>query len=300
MLNMIKALFIFIFTSMLGVVSAQDEQNLLVEQKRIIAELSGHKKMSNGLMLKSRSSSLERDQTRRYLEKMINKLGLETQIQKYTWPNVNPIVDLLFDPFKGANVYVELPATKKTDEYIIVGAHFDSEMNCPGAIDNGTGIVITYGAIKKLMELSQRKVNVVLVYFDQEEEGLIGSQAFAKKLIDENYSVSSVHTLDAIGWDGDKDQAVDLELPSHHLLSIYRRIGDSIGMSIKGNKISSSDHQSFRDLGFNVTGLTDELSDGDYTPYGDTSDDTYETVNFDYVESSTELLFLVLKELVQK
>jgi hypothetical protein len=294
-----KLLLLFLFAIFQTYVCAQ-ESALLIEQKQIIAELSGHIKLKDGSVIASRSSKQEREQARVYLLDLFKSLGLKPERQTYTLPNVNPLVDLLINPFKGANVYKVLPATQASDMYVIVGAHFDSERNCPGAIDNATGTAISFGVIKRLANLKNRKVNAILVYFDQEEEELIGSQAFARKLQKEAYKVLSVHTLDTMGWDRDDDHAIELELPTEDLMQLYQTKGAQLGIPIHITKVNSTDHHSFRELGFNATGLTDEYVNGDYTPYKDTAKDTYETVNFEYVASTTELLYQVLKHIIQE
>jgi len=296
---MYKSLILFFLILIFPNTDRQSELNLIDEQKKIIAELSGNKTLQNGKTISSRSTKEERQLTREYLSELISSIGLKSEYQEYKLPNVNPLADLLFEPFKGANVYTLLPSTKQSDEYIILGAHFDTERNCPGAIDNASGIAISFGVIKKLTELEQRNVNVILVFFDQEEENLIGSQAFAQKLKKEKLKILSVHTMDTMGWDRDGDRAVELELPTEYLKEIYSSTGEKLGIPIHYTKVNSTDHHSFRELGFNATGLTDELVNGDYAPFKDTPKDTYETVNFNYVASCTELVFQVTKKLIQ-
>ncbi len=297
---MLKSLILIFFTLLLQSTYAQKTLKLEDEQKKIIAELSGHISLKNGKTISSRSTKEERHFTREYLSGIISSIGLKPEYQEYKYPNVNPIVDLLFEPFKGANVYTILPSTSPSDEYIIIGAHFDTERNCPGAIDNATGIAIGFGAIKQLAVLDRRNINVILVYFDQEEEDLIGSQAFAQKIKKEKLKIHSVHSIDTMGWDRDNDKAVELELPTDDLKNRYTTAGKKLGIPIYTTKVNSTDHHSFRELGFNSTGLTDELVHGDYAPYKDTPKDTYETVNFEYVTSSTKLIYEVVKELIQK
>lgn len=295
----ITVLLFMIGIFLLPEVEAQESTTLINEQKKIISELSGFTKLKDGTTIPSRSTKEERQQTRDYLSQLIASTGLTPQLQEYRWPNVNPLLDLLLDPYKGANVYTILPATKQSDQYFVIGAHFDTERNCPGAIDNATGIAITFSVIKKLVALKERNINIILVYFDQEEEDLIGSQAFAQKLKKEEFNIISVHTLDTMGWDRDGDRAVELELPTDFLKQTYTTVGKKLGIPIYETKVSSTDHYSFRELGFQTTGLTDELVNGDYAPYKDTAKDTYDTVNFEYVASCTTLLYEVLKELMK-
>ncbi|MDO1502310.1 M28 family peptidase [Winogradskyella maritima] len=268
---------------------------LLEQQKLIIKNLSGDIELANGKTLKARSTKEERKLSREYLSEIIISIGLKPEYHSYKMPNINPLVDLLFNPFKGANIYTILPATTESDEYIVIGAHFDSKRNCPGAIDNGSGIAITFGAVSRLADLQSRRVNIILVYFDQEEEELVGSQAFAKKLKKEKLNILSVHTIDTMGWDSDGDNAIELELPTEYLKSIYVEAGKKLDIPIYTTKVNSTDHHSFRELGFNATGLTDELVNGDFAPFKDTEKDTYQTVNFDFITSSTQLLYEVIK-----
>lgn len=295
----IKTILLFIFLLFVQNLNSQENESLLIDQKKIIADLSGHSALNDGTLIQSRSTKKEREATVGYLAELIKTLDLAPQIQKYKYPNVNPIVDILFDPFKGANVYSVLPSTNGSDEYIVLGGHFDSERNCPGAIDNATGIAIGYGVVKKLSELKFRSKNVILVYFDQEEEDLIGSQVFARMLKKKKFNIHSVHTMDTMGWDRDGDQAIELELPSAYIKKVYTQVGLSLGIPIHFTNVNSTDHHSFRELGFNAVGLTDELVNGDYAPFKDTPKDVYDTVNFGYVASTTLLVSEVLKEMLK-
>lgn len=38
------------------------------------------------------------------------------------------------------NLEVEIPGTARPEEIVVVGAHYDTEMSCPGANDNGSGV----------------------------------------------------------------------------------------------------------------------------------------------------------------
>jgi len=276
-------------------------QGLLAQDRipeTIIARLSGHQPLADGSVITNRSSKANRALTRTYLSELIIQLGLEPQLQTYRMPNLNPLIDFLFNPFKGANVYGVLPATTNNNEYLILGAHFDTERFCPGALDNGSGITLAYSVVQQLALLSHRNMNVILVFFDQEEEDLIGSQAFAKFCQKQGLKIHSVHTFDTIGWDNDGDLTVELELPTQFLERAYRQQADDLGIPLHITRVNSTDHHSFRTLGFDAVGLTDEYANGDYPPYKDTTDDTYDKVNFEFLASSTQLVYQTVKELI--
>jgi hypothetical protein len=87
---------------------------LLEQQKFIIKNLSGDIELENGKTLKARSTKEERKLSREYLSELIISVGLKPEYHEYKMPNINPLVDLLFDPFKGTNVYTILPATTES------------------------------------------------------------------------------------------------------------------------------------------------------------------------------------------
>ncbi|MDA9774106.1 M28 family peptidase [Saprospiraceae bacterium] len=279
--------------------NAQNVNDLLELQKDIVSKLSGHQALDKGIVLSSRSTRKERQIARVFLSELISTIDLNPEYQSYSLPNENALLDLFFQPFKGANVFTTLASTNPSDEYVVIGAHYDTERDCPGAIDNASGIAICFGVLKKLAALPERNMNVILVYFDQEEEFLCGSQAFAKMLVTKNFKIHSVHTLDMMGWDRDGDSAVELGLPSELLQELYTAAGEKLGIPVITTRVNASDDYSFWELGFNKTGISDEITNGDLPPYKDTPKDTYETVNFDYINTSTDLIFEVLKEIVK-
>ncbi|MEP1034568.1 M28 family peptidase [Ekhidna sp.] len=271
---------------------------LRIEQQQMVGQLSGKFALENGSFLKSRDTPSARAVARQYLAKQIEDIGLKPKRQSYRMPNLNPLIDMLFSPFKGANVYTVIPASRKSDNYVVLGAHFDTELDCPGAIDNATGSTLIFSVGKMLYALEERKMNVIIVFFDQEEEELIGSQAFAKFLKAENFNVHSVHTFDMVGWDEDGNKEMELELPTPDLENAYQTKALELGIPLYVTSINSTDHHSFRQVGFQAIGINEAYGKRDSTPYKDTPEDTYETVNFDYLAESTMFVYAVIKEII--
>ncbi|MDT0556148.1 M28 family metallopeptidase [Patiriisocius hiemis] len=302
----------------LMVISCQDKVNngvLLTEnlpnnkadyQKTIIGQLSGKYTLGNNTTIKSRWSKDERELTKRYLKELISTLGIEAKEHKYTSPNLNPGIDLIFNPFKGSNIYGILPSTNNSSDYVILGGHYDSgKRNAPGAIDNATGIALIYSVAKELSRLQRRNKNIVIVFFDQEEEELIGSKAFARLLKKKSWNIHSIHCFDMVGWDGDNDKAMEIFSGTESLINLYKSIADQKGIPIKDIKInpvgydnSSTDFDVFVPFGFNVIGAGECFYHRDSTPYKDSPDDTYETVNFEYLLSCTNLIENIVEKIV--
>tara|TARA_R110000868_G_scaffold37111_14_gene131608 strand:+ start:18551 stop:19486 length:936 start_codon:yes stop_codon:yes gene_type:complete len=274
-------------------------QDLDQTQIEIVSSLSGHQPLHPiGVELNARATVQERELTRAYLMALLEKLSLNPIEYNYRQKNVNSLVDILIGPFKGTNIYSVLPATKSTNNYIILGAHYDTARDCPGANDNASAVAVLYGVAKKLSEITTREVNVLVVFFDQEEEELVGSKAFARYIKRKKFEILSVHTFDQIGWDEDGDRAIELELPTKELEELYKEQGIKLDIPVHTTKVNSTDHQSFRELGFNAVGITEEYVNKDTTPFKDTVNDTFNTVNFDFLSSTTNLVYEVIKIMV--
>jgi hypothetical protein len=84
-------------------------------------------------------------------------------------------------PVQAYNVIGEIPGTEKPQELVIVGAHLDSWDLGTGATDNATGSAICLELFRALQATGlkpRRTLRVVL--FSGEEEGLLGSRAYAE------------------------------------------------------------------------------------------------------------------------
>ena len=88
------------------------------------------------------------------------------------------------------NVMSMLPAEEKTDEYVVIGAHYDhigtgkpskpgEDSIYNGADDNASGTTGVLLAAESFVNAKQKpKRNIVFVNFSGEEKGLLGSKAF--------------------------------------------------------------------------------------------------------------------------
>lgn len=80
-----------------------------------------------------------------------------------------------------SNVVGRIPGTTKPEEYVLLSAHFDSWDGASGATDNGTGSVMMLEAMRMLKQvLPNPQRTIVIGLWAGEEEGLVGSGAFAE------------------------------------------------------------------------------------------------------------------------
>src|ERR1700683_243540 len=83
-------------------------------------------------------------------------------------------------PIKSANVIGELKGSEKPDEFVILGAHLDSWELGTGALDNGCNAALVIDALRAIKTAGLRpRRSIRFILFSGEEEGLLGSHAYA-------------------------------------------------------------------------------------------------------------------------
>ncbi|MGH9554882.1 MAG: M20/M25/M40 family metallo-hydrolase, partial [Terriglobales bacterium] len=84
-------------------------------------------------------------------------------------------------PFTTANVVAEIRGGEKPDEFVVLGAHLDSWELGTGALDNGCNAALVVDALRAIRASGQRpKRTIRFILFSGEEQGLLGSRAYAQ------------------------------------------------------------------------------------------------------------------------
>ncbi len=277
-----------ILTSLLSVFCISVTQAFQDDQVTLLKKLTGASPIMNGVSLSERYEQKSKEQAAAYLKQQMDEFCDEVTISSYSKT--------------GSNVVGIIKATQKTDQWVVLGAHFDSVRNCPGANDNATGVSLIYAVGQHIARLQNLRYNIYIVMFDEEERGLIGSQAFAKRIKKEGVNLIAAHTIDQMGWDQDGDKGIELEMPTDALRDFYLNVAKKYGFDfpIHRTNVTSTDHNSFRRIGFNAIGITEEYKNGDTTPYYHKSTDTFETVNLPYLKSTTDFMKKVFEEMLIK
>lgn len=104
----------------------------------------------------------DRQQARTYITQSLEASGWTVQTQEFD---------------SGINLYADRPGTESDSGILLVGAHYDSVARSPGADDNATGVA-TLLEIARLFADVPTPQTLRLAFFDLEEEGLLGSEAF--------------------------------------------------------------------------------------------------------------------------
>ncbi len=102
------------------------------------------------------------------------------------------------------NLIAELPGRSKRREVVLLGAHYDTVQNCPGANDNGTGVAALL-ALARAFAGDQQERTIRFAFFVNEEApfGLtenMGSYVYARKLAAEGERVAVMLCLETIGF----------------------------------------------------------------------------------------------------
>ena len=259
-------------------------------QQRFVADLTGHQLLA-GKGIGPRSTAAERARAVQFLADSIERHGRAAVRHEYRMAHPNGLVNLLLPPYRGTNLFTVIPSTADSTEHVIVGAHYDTVPDSPGAIDNASGVALVYALAQTLSQLPDRPLNFMLVFFDQEEDDEVGSRAFAQYLDGSSLPVHSVHIADLVGWNGNLDCAVEIQSPGPFLEEQYRAAAATLEIPLSVTQGASSDNKSFLQAGYRTVGVWDP----DYSPHVHKSTDTYETLNFDCIQSTTGLVFEVLR-----
>jgi Zn-dependent M28 family amino/carboxypeptidase len=83
-------------------------------------------------------------------------------------------------PIRTSNVIAEIKGSEKPDEFVILGAHLDSWELGTGALDNGCNAALVVDALRAIKASGVKpKRTIRFILFSGEEQGLMGSRAYA-------------------------------------------------------------------------------------------------------------------------
>jgi hypothetical protein len=130
-----------------------------------------------------RYTDRERSRTRIYITNQLRKFGWQPKLEKFAG---------------GVNIFAERLGTDQAAGAILMGAHYDTVLDSPGADDNGTGVAVLLESARLFGSLPTPKT-LQLAFFDKEEAGLLGSSAFVsdKKHLE---NLQGAVILDMVGF----------------------------------------------------------------------------------------------------
>lgn len=164
----------------------------------------------------------------------------------------------------------------KTDEKVIVGAHYDKVSAGCGVLDNWTGIVVMANIYRTLREAETEKT-YVFVAFGKEETGLVGSREMARAIPrDKRGEYCAMVNFDSFGHNYPQ---VMTNISDEKLTDLAKETADEIKLPFAKAPIqdASSDSDSFRRN--SVPAITIHGLNGNWQNFLHSSNDKIENVN---------------------
>ena len=149
-----------------------------------------------------------------YIENELRALGYEPKRQPY---------DADGRPVWNIEATLEPASAKAGEESLVVGAHYDSAGDAPGANDNGTGVAALIELARSLRAGPAPGKRVHLVFFVNEEPPyfrteLMGSRRYAELLRQRGERVAGMIALETIGAFSDAPGSQRYPAPFHLVL----------------------------------------------------------------------------------
>ena len=129
--------------------------------------------------------SSEHDRVRDYIVQELAAMGVRPEVQKTMVAKLGWQTHLL-----GATVENIIGVLKGTQsgKTVMLASHYDSALSSPGASDDGCGVAAMLECLRALKASEPLKNDVVFLFTDGEETGLLGAKAF----VDEHPLVKDV------------------------------------------------------------------------------------------------------------
>ena len=199
----------------------------------------------------------------------------------------------------GNNVLATKTGTVYPDEFVILCAHYDAMpsglFNAPAADDDGSGCGALLEAARILRDIPF-EYSVIFAFWDEEEQGLVGSAAKAQQMAANDVLVHGAVNMDAIAYDGNGDtQARVHSRPianSPALANVALAVRDDyaidIDLLLTTPGATYSDHASFWTAGYGAILMIEEFG-ADGNPHYHTPTDLVEYFDVPYYEKMARL-----------
>jgi acetylornithine deacetylase/succinyl-diaminopimelate desuccinylase-like protein len=158
------------------------------------------------------------DENRYYIERLAGEIG-ERNIQQYK--NLCAAADFIHFSFEQSgysvkrqsyevsgrtcyNIEVEISGNYKASEIIIIGAHYDTVFDCPGANDNASGVAALLSLAKAFFGQNTSRSLRFVAFVNEEppyfQSGMMGSKVYAKRCRERNEEITGMISLETIGY----------------------------------------------------------------------------------------------------
>lgn len=222
---------------------------------------------------------------------------------------------------KGKNIIWEKKGNEFPNEVLIIGAHYDSiafdqntmqvklDNSSPGADDNASGVIVALNMIKLLSNIDIKRT-VRIIFFDFQEFGFIGSNAYITHFSEQlkKEKVIGYMNVEMVGHDssgldkskktgnmkayirspGAKGYNKDLSL-AEEFISSGKKMSSQVKFEIDPNGFNMSDHVNFWKQGIAAVAFSQNWEE-DFNPRHHSSNDFFETLNIKTIFHSFQFL----------
>lgn len=241
------------------------------------------------------------DYVRRYFE----NLGLKTQLDPYS---LGCRLGL------SHNIEAELPGTESTKLVLLV-AHLDSYITgvsrgsaAPGADDDASGSAAVLEAARILSQY-KFKHTIRFVLFTGEEQWMVGSSAYARKIASAGAQVLGVFNMDMIGYDGDDNGLFEMWVrpgESEQLADLIVRTIETYDIALVPDVLADprrgGDHESFWRRGYPALMIIEDTEFGetdDFNPCYHTLCDVLRTLHLPYAKRIAQAVISAAAQLAE-
>lgn len=187
------------------------------------------------------------------------------------------------------NVIARRPGTDPTAGAIVIGAHYDTYGQMPGANDNASGVAVLLELVRTLPDVPNARTQYFVAFSTEEPPffgtNQMGSHVFARELLAQGIDVALMLALDVVGFYsdepgsqrfpsivfrlaypgrgnfvaviGDLKSGPGIERAKRGMLAGSKLPVHSMRAPLSSGIVHLSDHWSFRKLGFSAVQVTD-------------------------------------------
>lgn len=179
---------------------------LLLEESVLAEELRRHVTALSAIGVRHHKDVGTLGQSEAYIIKAFRDLGFEPRVETF-----------VFDGVSMSNIEVTILGTDLLDEFLVIGAHYDTVPHCPGADDNASGIAGVLALARWLKRKRLRRSIRLVCYANEEFNGgpweAMGSFHHARGCKERGEKIVGMISLEMIGYFDDREGSQKYPFP---------------------------------------------------------------------------------------
>ncbi len=220
-----------------------------------------------------------------WLEHKLTQFGYTPQVQSWS-PT-------------GRNILVTKPGSVPGATALVFGAHYDAmpggNLAAPAADDNGSGTAALLEAARVLHDI-EFEHPIIFAFWDEEEQGLVGSEYQAAGLASNDVLLRGVINMDMIAFDGNGDKRMRVHVRpvgnsieiGDTLVAVRDHYDLDLDLVVTNPGATYSDHASFWNEGYGAVLVIEDFGP-DGNPNYHLPSDRVEFLDIPYYEKIAKL-----------